>query len=231
MGVPKQTPPPSAPPVPGEQGSGHGRFAAGLALPPRPGFAHESPASHGPRPPAATATGHAPGHPHRGTVPAPAPREDDGSRRGETASAERGHRRVRGCPGGLGTWGPLFPMGLPGGAPWRHLSGEGVGGVFRVQPAPQNPPSPTGSSPQPPLSPAGRTWGLHRRTGTTRCRERRPRWSWGHGAASTATHGGRRAPLAGSDGRAGSSTWLPASASSSWWEKLWVSGGCGDGPH
>lgn len=84
----------------------------------------------------------------------------------------------------------------------------------------------------PPLQPlttlswAGPTWGPCRRAGTARHRAPSPPWSWGHGAADTATHGGLLATPASSSGHAGSSTWLPPSASSSWWGKPWVSFGC-----
>ncbi|XP_054658281.1 proton-coupled zinc antiporter SLC30A2 isoform X2 [Grus americana] len=115
-----------------------GQAAAGALQPawpslPRPGFAHESPALHtgrGHRLPPAPAT-------HRGHPPRP-PAPEDGSRRGETAPAERGRRRVGGCPGRGGLVSPL-PCGAPRWGP-LEVSGQGRGWwgeAFSVQSAPQ----------------------------------------------------------------------------------------------
>lgn len=216
-GVPERSPHTSRSPGGGRGGPAWGRhggrFAAGLAVPPPAGICTRIPALHtsrGHRLPPAPATRR--GHPRR---PPPEP-EEDGRRRRETAPPERGPRRVRGCRGGLGMPSPLFAVRLPSGV-WP---GKGLGGSV------QGPPE--SCQPQAPLCPAGPTWGLRGRTGTTRrSRDRSQPWSWGHGVASTATRGGTAATPAGSSGRAGSSTWPRASASSSWWGKHWVSAGCG----
>lgn len=127
--------------------------------------------------------------------------------------------------GGLGTRCPFFPVGLPRGVPWRFRGWGGGGSIQGPTRSPKFSQAPS-SGPRPPLSPAGPTWGPHKRTDTTRCRDRHPSWSWGHGAAGIATRGESPVTPASSSGRAESSTWPPASASSSWWEKPWVSGGC-----
>lgn len=121
-------PPSAAPQVPGERPPPRGRQPRALCSrpgpppPTRPGFAHESPSiSHGPRPPAATSAGHAPGSP----ALAPRPQED-GSQRGETASAERGRRRVGGHPGGVGDMVSPLPRGAPRWGP-LEASGQGRG--------------------------------------------------------------------------------------------------------
>lgn len=94
------------------------RFAAGLALLPRPGFAHGSRRSTRPRPQLPPAQ-----DPHRGHQRR-LPRDGSG-RRGEAAAAGRGHGQVRGCAEGLrvpsqGSW-----MGSPW--PKPSVQGEDLG--------------------------------------------------------------------------------------------------------
>lgn len=217
---------------------------------PRLGFAHESPVlSHGRHrghrlPPAATSARHAP---TGVTGPDPNPNPDpDGSRRGEAAPADRGRSGVRGCPAGWGrarvphiplwgpTWRPQKPFDL-GGAVLSTKGGRRIPSFPPVPPS-GHPDVPSANTswcpvvtPLSPVPPAGLTWGRCRRMGTARCGARRLPWSWAHGAAATATRWGLPTTPGSSSGRAGSSTWPPASASSSCWGKLWVSAGCGVG--
>lgn len=192
-----------------------GRFAAGLAVPPPAGICTRIPALHTSRghrlPPApATRRGHR-------ADPRPTPRRMAGGDEKRHLLSE-GPGGYGGAGGRLGMPSPLFAVRLPSGV-WP---GNGLGGSVRGASR-----SPESCQPQAALCPAGPTRGLRGRTGTTRSRDRSPPWSWGHGVASTATRGGAAATPAGSSGRAGSSTWPLASASSSWWGKPWVSAGCG----
>lgn len=97
------------------------RFAAGLALLPRPGFAHESRRSTRPRPQLPPAPDPQRGHQRR-------PPQDGSGRRGEAAAAGRGHGQVRGCTGGAGDLRePLSSRGSRMGSAKAICSGRGAG--------------------------------------------------------------------------------------------------------
>lgn len=216
-GVPERSPHTSRSPG-GGRGAQPGAGTAGALQPAwpsllQPGFAHESRLFT-----RAEATGCHQRRPHAGVTradPRPSPRRMAGGDEKRHLLSE-GPAGYGGAGGARGCRAPSLLCGSRVGSG----RGKGWGGAFRV---PQN-----RASPKHRLCPAGPTWGLRGRTGTTRhSRDRSQPWSWGHGVASTATRGGTAATPAGSSGRAGSSTWPRASASSSWWGKPWVSAGCG----
>lgn len=140
-GSQSNAPTPAAPRVAGE-GAQPGADSAGALQPAWPsllqtGFAHESRLFT-----RAEATGCHQRRPHAGVTHADPPEpEEDGSRRREAAPPERGHRRVRGCPGGWGCRVPSLPWGSPVGSGrgtgWGEHSGSNL--LPRVLPAPATP--------------------------------------------------------------------------------------------